>query len=108
MLAPGHISTLTETMISPDNVLYEAVIRRTGMLQVFDAHELFSAVETLARARRTTGDRLAILANGGGLGLMAADALRSSDAQIAELNEDTAKKLMKRFLTTGRAAIRSR
>ena len=93
---PGHISTLTETMISPDNV-YEAVIRRTGMLQVFDIDELFSAVETLARARRTTGDRLAILANGGGLGLMAADALRSSDAQIAELNEDTAKKLDEAF-----------
>ena len=90
--AAGYSSTLAETMISTDDV-FEAAIRRAGMLQVTDIDELFSAVETLARARRTTGNRLAVLANGGGLGLMAADALWNSDARIAELSDATTKKL---------------
>ncbi|TAK46526.1 MAG: bifunctional acyl-CoA synthetase/GNAT family N-acetyltransferase [Xanthobacteraceae bacterium] len=90
----GRPSTLTEIMIGKDDI-YEAVIRRAGMLQVYDIDELFSAVETLARVRRITGDRLAVLANGGGLGVMAVDALRGSDAQLARLGDDTMKRLDK-------------
>lgn len=86
--------TLTEIMIGKDDI-YEAVIRRAGMLQVYDIDELFSAVETLARVRRITGDRLAVLANGGGLGVMAADALRDGDAQLAKLSDATIKGLDK-------------
>jgi acetyltransferase len=65
------------------------------MLQVYDIDELFSAVETLARVRRITGDRLAVLANGGGLGVMAADALRDGGAQLAKLSDATIKGLDK-------------
>lgn len=85
-------STLTEMMISPDDV-YSAVIRRAGMLQVYDIDELFAAVETLARVRRVTGDRLAVLANGGGLGRMATDAMRESDAHLAALGPQTIARL---------------
>jgi acetyltransferase len=85
-------STLTEMMISPDDV-YSAVIRRAGMLQVYDIDELFAAVETLARVRRITGDRLAVLANGGGLGRMATDAMRESDAHLAGLGPQTIARL---------------
>ncbi len=83
---------LTEAMISPDEV-YDAVIRRAGMLRVDDIDELFAAVETLARVPRIAGDRLAVMANGGGLGIMAVDALLESDGQLATLSEVTLQRL---------------
>ena len=83
---------LTEAMITPDEV-YDAVIRRAGMLRVGDIDELFAAVETLARVRRMTGDRLAVMANGGGLGVMAVDALLESDGRLATLSEATLQRL---------------
>lgn len=79
---------LAESMITADEV-YDAVIRRAGMLRVADIDELFAAVETLARVRRTTGDRLAVMANGGGLGVMAVDALLESDGRLAHLSDTT-------------------
>ena len=83
---------LTEAMITPDEV-YDAVIRRAGMLRVGDIDELFAAVETLARVRRMAGDRLAVMANGGGLGVMAVDALLESDGRLATLSEATLQRL---------------
>jgi len=83
---------LTEAMITPDEV-YDAVIRRAGMLRVGDIDELFAAVETLARVRRMAGDRLAVMANGGGLGVMAVDALFESDGRLATLSEATLQRL---------------
>ncbi|MGK9170853.1 GNAT family N-acetyltransferase [Inquilinus limosus] len=61
-------------LVGPDAV-YDAAFRRAGMLRVFDLAELFDAVETLASGLRVEGERLAILTNGAGLGLLAAEAL---------------------------------
>lgn len=88
-----QFATLTEMMIDVDDV-HDAVIRRAGMLRVHDIDELFSAVETLARARRTKGRRLAIVSNGGGLGDLACDAHIRGDGRLAELGEATVERLM--------------
>jgi acetyltransferase len=58
-----------------DDAVYEAAFRRAGMLRVETMAELFDAVETLALTRAQQGDRLAILTNGGGPGMLATDAL---------------------------------
>ena len=83
---------LTEAMITPDEV-HDAVIRRAGMLRVGDIDELFATVETLARVRPMKGDRIAIIANGGGLGTMAVDALCEGDSQPVTLSENTRRRL---------------
>jgi len=57
------------------DAVYHAAFRRAGMLRVDDIQELFDAVETLATTRQVSGKRLAILTNGGGIGVLAADAL---------------------------------
>jgi acetyltransferase len=90
---------LTEAMITPDDI-HDAVIRRAGMLRVGDIDELFSAVETLARVRPMKGDRIAIMANGGGLGVMAVDALREGDGRLAILSENTLRQLDAVFAQT--------
>lgn len=65
-----------------DNV-YDAAIRRAGMLRVRDTHELFATVETLSHSLTLKGERLAILSNGRGLANMAADVLLARGGKLA-------------------------
>jgi acetyltransferase len=87
-----QLATLTEMMVGVDDV-HDAVFRRTGLLRVHDVDELFAATETLARARRTAGRRLAVVSNGAGLGDLAHDAHMRRDGQFATFNEETAGRL---------------
>ncbi|MCX7134934.1 protein acetyltransferase [Aeromonas piscicola] len=65
-----------------DNV-YDAAIRRAGMLRVRDTHELFAAVETLSHSLTLKGERLAIISNGRGLANMAIDVLLERGGKLA-------------------------
>lgn len=73
--------------------VYDAAIKRAGMLRVHDLHELFAAVETLAYSNYLHGERLAILSNGGGLGIMAVDHLVNKGGRLAELDPPLLEKL---------------
>src|SRR5690606_40663226 len=64
----------TGALAGADSV-YDAAFRRAGMLRVYDLDELFDAVETLAYAQTVRGNRLAIITNGGGIGVLATDSL---------------------------------
>lgn len=78
----------TGALAGADEV-YDAAIARAGMLRVDTIEDLFDAVETLARARPTRGDRLAILTNGGGPAVMATDALIHRGGRLAGLSKAT-------------------
>jgi len=73
--------------------IYDAAIRRAGMLRVYSTEDLFDAVETLACARPLRGERLAIMTNGGGLAVMAVDALMAKQGSLAQLSSETQRKL---------------
>lgn len=75
--------------LAGSDAVYDAVFRRIGILRVADLNELFEAVETLAMATQPNGKRLAILTNGGGIGILAADALVSQGGEIAVLQPQT-------------------
>lgn len=78
----------TGALAGADEV-YQAVFQRAGMLRVFTLQELFDAAETLALVPQVKGDRLAILSNGGGLGVMATDALVEQGGHLAVLGSET-------------------
>lgn len=78
----------TGALAGQDGV-YEAAFRRAGMLRVYQTSELFDAVETLSMGQRPKGDRLAILTNGGGMGVVATDALMDHDGHLAQLSDKT-------------------
>ncbi|MBB4285066.1 bifunctional acetate--CoA ligase family protein/GNAT family N-acetyltransferase [Roseospira goensis] len=73
--------------------IYDAAFRRAGILRVYNLEELFEAVETVAHQRRLNGERLAILTNGGGIGVMAVDDLIDMGGTLAPLSEETIGKL---------------
>ncbi len=71
------------------DAVYDAVFRRTGMLRVYTVDEVFHAAQTLSKQGRPKGDRLAILSNGGALGVLAADALTELGGHLADLSPGT-------------------
>ncbi len=75
------------------DAVYDAAFRRAGMLRVMTLEDLFDAVETLALARPPRGERLAILTNGGGVGVLATDALMDAGGTLAVLSPETIAKL---------------
>jgi acetyltransferase len=79
--------------LAGSDAAYDAAFRRAGMLRVRDLGDLFDAMETLARPWAHRGDRLAILTNGGGVGVLAVDALMDEGGRLAELAPDTLARL---------------
>ncbi|NHZ65416.1 bifunctional acetate--CoA ligase family protein/GNAT family N-acetyltransferase [Massilia genomosp. 1] len=82
----------TGALAGSDDV-YDAAIRRAGMLRVHGTEELFAAVATLAHARALFGERVAIFSNGGGPGVMATDAVVCGKGSMAQLAPDTVARL---------------
>jgi acetyltransferase len=76
----------TGALAGADEV-YDAAFRRAGMLRVFQLEELFDAAETLSKAGLPERDRLTILTNGGGMGVIATDTLMATGGHLAELPE---------------------
>ncbi len=86
------VASHTGSMAGND-LVYDAVFRRSGMLRVDGLDELFEAAEILAMAPLPRGDRVAVLTNGGGMGVLAADALLDRGGRLAELSEATLRAL---------------
>jgi acetyltransferase len=85
--AAGARAALSHTgALAGADAAYEAAFRRAGLLRVGELQDLFSAAEILARHPRLTGERLAILTNGGGAGVLAADRLAELDGRLATLS----------------------
>ena len=85
-------ATHTGALVASDAV-YDAAFRRAGLLRVDDLEELFEAAETLGRLRPYSGKRLAILTNGGGVGVLATDRLVDLGGEVADLSADTLARL---------------
>ncbi len=81
-------TTHTGALSGADDI-FEAVLKRVGVLRVYDIEELFSAVETLGHINPEWGERLAVVTNGGGLGVIAADELAAKGGQPAQLSDKT-------------------
>src|SRR5690606_992972 len=71
------------------DAVYDAAFRRAGLLRAFDLDELFDAAETLGSVRPFHGERLALLTNGGGLGVLAVDRLVDLGGTLADLSPET-------------------
>ena len=92
--AQGAKAALTHTgALAGSDAVYDAAFRRAGPVRVIDLDELFAAAETLARLSALSGKRLAILTNGGGVGVLAVDRLVDLGGELAGISPDTMKKL---------------
>ena len=72
-----------------DDAVFECALARCGAVRAQTYMELFSAARLLAAARLPAGNRLALLTNGGGPGVMAADCAAEHGVELAALSPDT-------------------
>ncbi|MBL8711118.1 MAG: bifunctional acetate--CoA ligase family protein/GNAT family N-acetyltransferase [Rhodospirillaceae bacterium] len=80
--------------LAGSDAVYDAAFRRAGMLRVYGLPQLFTAFETLAQSKMMPkGDRAVILTNGGGIGILATDAVIDAGVQLADLAPETMAKL---------------
>jgi acetyltransferase len=82
--AASHTGSLTGS----DEVL-RAAFRRVGVLRVERISDLFNMAEVLAKQPRPQGNRLTIVTNAGGPGVLATDALISAGGRLAGVSDDT-------------------
>lgn len=75
------------------DAVYEAAFQRAGIERIFQIEDMFDCAELLARQQPPKGDRLAIVTNAGGPGVMTTDALIARDGHLAQLSEETIQKL---------------
>ncbi|MFZ2986365.1 GNAT family N-acetyltransferase [Ideonella sp.] len=84
----GSSAALTHSaaIVGSDDV-FEAALRRAGVVRVRAFTQLFSAAKCLASRYRPVGKKLAIVTNGGGPGVLAADWSNEIGLEVARLSD---------------------
>ena len=90
----GQLAAASHTgALAGSDSVFEAALARAGMLRVNTLQELFLAAETLSRFRSNSSDSVTVLTNGGGAGVMAADAAAFAGVKLSVLGTETIHKL---------------
>jgi len=79
------------------DIAYGAAFRRSGVIRAETFEALFDYATALAMQPLPKGDRVAIITNAGGPGIMAADAVEHSGMKVATLDSFTATALKKKL-----------
>ncbi len=79
--------------LSGGDVAVDALLRQAGVIRAESIEEMLDLASVLSSQPPPRGRRVAILTNGGGPGILAADACESSGLVVPELREDTAQRL---------------
>ena len=83
--APGQKAAASHTgALAGADAVHEAAIARAGMLRVGSLEQLFLAAEILTRFKAPVDRHLTILTNGGGAGVLAADAAAAHGLPLAD------------------------
>ncbi len=76
-----------------DDAVFDAALRRAGVIRLYNLGQLFAAANALFSHFRPRGNRLAIITNGGGPGAMAADRAADLGIPLSEFSDITMEKL---------------
>ena len=79
--------------LAGEDVIYDAAFKRAGIQRVDTISELFDCAELMAKQALPAGPGLGIITNGGGPGVMAADALSAHGIEPVALSPETLQKL---------------
>ncbi|MBK8401215.1 MAG: bifunctional acetate--CoA ligase family protein/GNAT family N-acetyltransferase [Propionivibrio sp.] len=72
-----------------DDKVFDAALRRAGVVRVQTIGDMFSAARALTSPKRPAGNRLAIITNGGGPAVMATDLAVSLGIEMPSLSAQT-------------------
>lgn len=86
--AASHTGSLTG-----NDAVFDTAFRRAGIIRVDTIGQLFDCAQSLAMQPRPQGNRLAIVTNAGGPGVLATDYLIGGGGKLSKLSAKTMKKL---------------
>lgn len=84
----------TGALIGSDEV-FDVALRRAGAVRVLQMEDLFSASEILSSQKKINGNRLVVITNGGGAGVMAADRVSELNIELSALDDNMSMELNK-------------
>ncbi|MBV5319154.1 MAG: bifunctional acetate--CoA ligase family protein/GNAT family N-acetyltransferase [Desulfobulbaceae bacterium] len=87
--AGSRAATTHTGAMAGEDAVYDAAFKRAGIVRVPSLARLFDCAELMAKQPRPSGSRLAIITNGGGPGIMAADTLAEYGLEPAQVPEET-------------------
>jgi acetyl coenzyme A synthetase (ADP forming)-like protein len=90
-------SSHTGALLAASDVTVDALFRQAGVIRTDTLEELFDVAALLANQPAPRGDRVGILTNAGGLGILCADACEAGGLQVPVLPE-TARRRLSEFL----------
>jgi acetyl coenzyme A synthetase (ADP forming)-like protein len=77
--------------------IYSGVFKQAGVIQASSLEEMFDFAKMLEKSITPKGDRVQIITNGGGYGVLSTDAMIKNNLKLAELSKETVKNLKKVF-----------
>ncbi len=75
--------------LAGNDFVFDAAFRRSGVIRVDTIEELFNIAKSLAMQPKPSNNRLAIVTNAGGPGVIATDTLIAKGGKIAKLSDET-------------------
>jgi acetyltransferase len=75
--------------------IYDAAFKRAGIIRVDATRDLFNIAQALSMQPRPNGNKLAIITNAGGPGVIATDVLAKLSGNLAEIKKETIAELDK-------------
>jgi acetyltransferase len=79
--------------LAGEDAVYDAAFKRAGLVRVDTVQELFDCAELMAKQPIPRGPGLAVVTNGGGPGVMTADALSDRGLEPVPLSAETKRRL---------------
>lgn len=80
-----------------DDKVFNALLERAGAIRVYGLEEMLSAIEIFCQRRLPRSNRVGIICNGSGFGVLAADAAVENNVKLATLSRATTEKLHRIF-----------
>ena len=97
---PGARAVASHTGASTGNdAFYDAAFKRAGIVRVATLEAFFDCAELLDKQPRPSGNRLVVVTNSGGAGVMAADAIADYGLELTSLKKETLAQLDKKMPT---------
>jgi len=81
--------------LAGNNEAYDALFKQFGFVKAKDLSELLNFAKIFSSENLPKGDRVAIVTNGGGTGVLATDAVYLNGLRLAEFSEETKRELRK-------------
>jgi acetate---CoA ligase (ADP-forming) len=88
----------TGALVAASDITVDALFRQSGVIRTDSLDEMFDVAALLSTQPVPQGDRVAIITNAGGAGILAADACESLGLNVPELSLETQGRLRKFLL----------